>query len=225
MNHRRTAPWIAALSALMVTACAPDSAARTESGPEKVRELLASADDAPSSAALRAVTQSGSDRLQLMEGRLNLNAPLTGRTTDTTAQYTEDVVITREKVYRRAVGTRGAWQEFPAATAKGGVPVDRLPQFVRFLLDHDATVDRESDPVHVSARVTPKDVESVDRTAGRNLRPATTVDAEAWVDGQGRVVRIRENMHFSSGPDIRLSLELTDFRSAIEVSAPTRGSA
>ncbi|MFJ3088716.1 hypothetical protein [Streptomyces sp. NPDC086838] len=221
MIHRRTAPLIAVLTALVLTACAPDSTGRPETGREAVNERLAAADDAPYSAALEAVTRSGAERLQLMEGRINLNAPLTGRTKDTTARYTEDVVMTRQKVYRRAVGTSGAWQEFPAAAAKGGIPVDRLPRFVRLMLDHGASVERGSEPLHVSARLTPKQIESVDRAVGRNLRPATSVDAEAWVDERGRVVRVRQKVHFASSADIRGSLELTAFRSAIAVSAPT----
>ncbi|GAA2992856.1 hypothetical protein JCM13580A_59480 [Streptomyces drozdowiczii] len=221
MIHRRTAPLIAVLTALVLTACAPDSAARPETGREAVSERLAAADDAPYSAALEAVTRSGAERLQLMEGRINLNAPLTGRTKDTTAQYTEDVVMTRQKVYRRAVGTSGAWQEFPAAAAKGGIPTDRLPQFVRLMLAHGASVEQGSEPLHVSARLTPKQIESVDRAVGRNLRPATSVDAEAWIDEQGRVVRVRQKMHFASSPDIIGSLELTDFHTAIAVGEPT----
>ncbi|MGC4946742.1 hypothetical protein ACLQ2N_11185 [Streptomyces sp. DT224] len=209
------------LFALVLTACAPDSAAPSESGREAVSKRLAAADDAPYSAELEAVTRSGSERLQLMEGRVNLNAPLTGRTTDTTDQYTEDVVTTRRKVYRRAVGASGAWQEFPATVAKGGIPLDRLPRFVRLMLDHGASVEEGSEPLHVSARLTPKQFEAVDRTVGRNLRPATSVDAEAWIDGQGRVVRVRQRMHFASGPDIQASLALTDFQNAIPVSAPT----
>ncbi|WP_329022645.1 MULTISPECIES: hypothetical protein [unclassified Streptomyces] len=73
-----------------------------------------------------------------------------------------------------------------AQYAKGGIPVDRLPQFVRLMLDHGASVERGSEPLHVSARLTPKQTESVDRTVGRNLRPATSVDAEAWIDERGR---------------------------------------
>ncbi|MEU2250817.1 hypothetical protein [Streptomyces sp. NPDC019224] len=221
MIHRRTASLIPVLSALVLTACAPDSPARPETDRKTVGERLAAADGTPYSAALEAVTRSGAKRLQLTEGRINLNAPLTGRTTDTTDQYTEDVVMTRRTVYRRAVGTSGAWQEFPAAVAKGGIPVGRLPQFVRLMLAHSASVEQGSEPLHVSGRLTPKQIESVDRTVGRNLRPATSVDAEAWVDEQGRVVRVRQKMHFASGPDIRASLELTDFQSAIPVNAPT----
>ncbi|MGW5372396.1 hypothetical protein ACWER6_09195 [Streptomyces sp. NPDC004009] len=155
-----------------------------------------------------------------MEGRVNLNAPFTGRTTDRTEEYTEDVVITRQKVYRRASGTHGAWQEFPASAAKGGIPVDRLPQYVRLMLGHSATVHRGSEPLRVSARLTPEDIKSVDMTAGRNLRPATAVDADAWINDEGRVVRVRQKIHFASGPDIQATLTLTDFQSSVSVNAP-----
>jgi hypothetical protein len=188
-----------------------------------VLDRLAAADGSPYSAALKAVTQSGSERLQLMVGRINLNAPLTGRTTEKTAQYTEDVVITRQKVYRRASGSDGGWQEFPAAAAKGGIPTDRLPRYVRLLLGRGGSVHRESEPVRVSARLTPKDIESVDRTVGRNLSPATTIDTTVWVDEEGRVVRVRQDIRFASDPDIKNTLTLGDFKSAISVSAPVAG--
>ncbi|MEL5958140.1 hypothetical protein AADR41_25850 [Streptomyces sp. CLV115] len=155
-----------------------------------------------------------------MEGRVNLNAPFTGRTTDTTEQYTEDVVITRQKVYRRATGTHGSWQEFPASAAKGGIPTDRLPQYVRLMLGHRASVHQDREPMRVSARLTPKDVESVDRTVGRNLRPATTIDADAWIDNEGRVVRVRQKIHFASDPDIEATITFTDFKTAVPVNAP-----
>lgn len=122
MFHRRTVPLTLVLLGLMLSACSSSQPAPPNNGPQVVRDRLAAADDAPYSAALRAITQSGPRRLQLMEGRVNLNAPFTGRTTDTTEQYTEDVVITRQKVYRRATGTHGPWQEFPASAAKGVYP-------------------------------------------------------------------------------------------------------
>lgn len=218
--RHRTATLILALSGLMLSACASGSPARPETGEQVVRERLAAADDAPYSAALRAVTQSGPTRLQLMVGRINLNTPLTGRTTEQTEQYAEDVVITQQKVYRRASGTPGVWQEFPASAAKGGIPVDRLPQYVHLMLGHSASIHQGSEPVRVSARLTPKDIESVDKAVGRNLGPATTIDAEAWIDEKGRVVRVRQEMHFASNPDIQGTLTLTDFKSAISVSTP-----
>ncbi|WP_327173567.1 hypothetical protein OG471_00620 [Streptomyces sp. NBC_01336] len=204
----------------MLSACSSSQPAPPKSGPQVVRDRLAAAGDAPYSAELRAITQSGTRRLQLMEGRVNLNAPLTGRTTDTTEQYTEDVVITRQKVYRRATGTHGPWQQFPASVAKGGIPTDRLPQYVRLMLAHSATVHQDSEPLRVSARLTPKDVESVDRTVGRNLRPATTIDADAWIDNQGRVVRVRQIIHFVSDPDIEATITFTDFKNPTPVNAP-----
>ncbi|MEY2241943.1 hypothetical protein AB8A21_03125 [Streptomyces sp. BF23-18] len=185
-----------------------------------VLDRLAAADDTPYSAALDAVTRSGAKQLQHMAGRINLNAPLTGRTTDETEQYTEDVVMTRQKVYRRATGSHGVWQEFPASTAKGGVPVDRLPQYVRLVLTHGGLVHRGSEPIRVSARLTPRDIESVDKISGRNLRPATAVDADVWVDKDGRITRVRQVVHFASDPDLRIVLTLTDFKSAISVGAP-----
>ncbi|MFF3164636.1 hypothetical protein [Streptomyces sp. NPDC003273] len=211
---------ILALLGLTLAACASNEPAPPKRGPQVVRDRLAAADDAPYSAALRAVTRSGPRRLQLMEGRVNLNAPFTGRTTDKTEEYTEDVVITRQKVYRRASGTHGKWQEFPASAAKGGIPVDRLPQYVRLMLGHSASVHRGSEPLRVSARLTPGDIKSVDRTAGRNLRPATAVDADAWINDEGRVVRVRQKIHFASGPDIEATLTLTDFKSPVSVNAP-----
>ncbi|MFB7998990.1 hypothetical protein ACFC4G_39985 [Streptomyces sp. NPDC056002] len=208
------------LLGLTLSACASNSPAPPKSGQQAVRHRLAAADDAPYSAALRAVTQSGPKRLQLMKGRVNLNAPLTGRTTDRTDQYTEDVIITRQKVYRRASGTQAAWQEFPASTAKGGIPVDRLPQYIQLMLGHSASVHQESEPLRVSARLTPNDIESVDRAVGRNLRPATAIDADAWIDNEGRIVRVRQKIHFASNPDIQATITLTDFKSAMLVSAP-----
>ncbi|MET8288063.1 hypothetical protein AB0M86_49585 [Streptomyces sp. NPDC051639] len=220
MIHHRTAPLILALSGLLLSACAAGSPARAKTGRQVVLDRLAAADDAPYSAAIRAVTQSGTRRLQLMTGRINLNAPLTGRTTDKTEQYTEDVVITRQKVYRRASGSDGEWQEFPASTAEGGIPTDRLPRYVHLILGHSGAVHRGSEPVRVSARLTPKDLEAVDRTIGRNLRPATTIDAAVWIDKEGRVVRVRQDIHFASDPDIHNTLTLSDFRSAVPVGAP-----
>ncbi|MFJ6438276.1 hypothetical protein [Streptomyces sp. NPDC091416] len=155
-----------------------------------------------------------------MEGRVNLNAPFTGRTTDTTEQYTEDVVITRQKVYRRATKTHGTWQQFPASVAKGGIPTDRLPQYVRLMLAHSTSVHQGGEPLRVSARLTPKDIESVDRTVGHNLRPATTIDADAWIDNQGRVVRVRQKIHFATGPDIEATITFTDFNNPTPVNAP-----
>ncbi|MEV5176843.1 hypothetical protein AB0L10_38525 [Streptomyces flaveolus] len=155
-----------------------------------------------------------------MEGRVNLNAPFTGRTTDTTEKYTEDVVITRQKVYRRASGTNEVWQEFPASVAKGGIPVDRLPQYVRLMLGNSASVHLGSEPLRVSVRLTPRDIQAVDRTVGRNLRPATAIDADAWVNDEGRVVRVRQKIHFASTPDIEATLTLADFKSAMPVNAP-----
>ncbi|MEU1465974.1 hypothetical protein ABZ467_36125 [Streptomyces sp. NPDC005727] len=208
------------LLGLTLSACASNQPAPPKGGSQAVRDRLAAADSVPYSAALRAVTQSGPKRLQVMEGRVNLNAPFTGRTTDTTEEYTEDVVITRQKVYRRASGTHGVWQEFPASAAKGGVPVDRLPQYVRLMLGHSASVHRGSESFRVSARLTPEDIESVDRNVGRNLRPATAIDADAWINDEGRVVRVRQKIHFASDPDIEATLTLTDFKSSIPVNAP-----
>lgn len=220
MIHHRLAVLILALSGLMISACGSGSPARARTGQQRVLDRLAAADDTPYSAAIKAVTHSGPGRLQLMVGRINLNAPLTGHTTEKTAQYTEDVVITRQKVYRRASGSPGVWQEFPASAAKGGIPTDRLPQYVRLILDHGGAVQRGSEPVRVSARLTPEDIESVDRTVGRNLRPATAMDACVWLDEDGRIVRVRQDIHFASHPDIGNVLTLTDFKSAVSVSAP-----
>ncbi|MEU1350358.1 hypothetical protein [Streptomyces sp. NPDC005795] len=204
----------------MLSACSSSQPAPPKSGPQVVRDRLAAAGDAPYSAELRALTHSGTRQLQLMEGRVNLNAPFTGRTTDTTEQYTEDVVITRQKVYRRATGTYGPWQQFPAPVAKGGIRTDRLPQYVRLMLGHSASVHQDSAPLRVSARLTPKDVESVDRAVGRNLRPATTIDADAWIDNEGRVVRVRQKIHFASHPDIEATITFTDFKNPTPVNAP-----
>ncbi len=220
MFHRRTVPLTLVLLGLTLSACSSIQPAPPKSGPQAVRDRLAAAGDAPYSAELRAITRSGPRRLQLMEGRVNLNAPFTGRTTDTTEQYTEDVVITRQKVYRRATGTHGPWQEFPASAAKGGIPTDRLPQYVRLMLGHNASVHQDSEPMRVSARLTPKDVESVDRPVGGNLRPATTIDADAWIDNEGRVVRVHQKIHFASGPDIEATITFTDFKNAVPVNAP-----
>lgn len=220
MSHRRTAPLTLVLLGLMLSACSASQPASPKGEPQAVRDRLAAAGDAPYSAALRAVTKSGPRRLQLMEGRVNLNAPFTGRTTETTEQYTEDVVITNQKVYRRATGTHGPWQEFPASAAKGGVPTDRLPQYVRLMLGHGASVQQDGEPMRVSARLTPKDIESVDRAVGRNLRPATAIDADAWVDNEGRVVRVRQKIHFASDPDIEATITFTDFKNAVPVDAP-----
>ncbi|MGW6732265.1 hypothetical protein [Streptomyces sp. NPDC055013] len=129
-------------------------------------------------------------------------------------------MITRQKVYRRASGTTGVWQEFPASAAKGGIPADRLPQYVRLMLGHSASVRQESEALRVSARLTPKDIEKVDKTVGRNLRPATAIDAEAWINDDGRVVRVRQKIHFASDPDIEATLTLTNFKSAMAVNAP-----
>lgn len=218
--HHRTATLILALSGLMLSACALGSPARPKTGQQVVLDRLAAADDTPYSAAMKAVTQSGPRGLQVMVGRINLNAPLTGRTTERTEQYTEDVVITRQKVYRRASGSHGVWQEFPATAAKGGIPTDRLPQYVHLILGHSGSVHQGSEPVRVSAHLTPKDIESVDRTVGRNLRPATAIDADVWLDKEGRIVRVRQDIHFASEPDIQATLTLTDFKSAVSVSAP-----
>ncbi|MEU6389483.1 hypothetical protein [Streptomyces sp. NPDC046939] len=220
MYNGRTTTLLLVLLGLTLSACSSNSPAPPKSGPQAVRDRLAAADDVPYSAALRAVTQSGPRRLQLVEGRVNLNAPFTGRTTDRTDQYTENVVITRQKVYRRPSGTHKAWQEFPAPTAKGGIPVDRLPQYIRLMLGHSASVHQESEPLRISARLTPKDVESVDTTVGRNLRPATAIDVDAWIDREGRIVRIRQKIHFESAPDIKATITLTEFKSAMQVSAP-----
>ncbi|MFD5871677.1 hypothetical protein [Streptomyces sp. NPDC060322] len=220
MSHRRTAPLTLVFVGLMLSACSASQPSSPTGDPQAVRDRLAAAGDAPYSAALRAVTKSGPRRLQLMEGRVNLNAPFTGRTTDTTEQYTEDVVITNQKVYRRATGTHGPWQEFPASAAKGGVPTDRLPQYVRLMLGHGASVRQDGEPMRVSARLTPKDVESVDRAVGRNLRPATAIDAQAWIDNEGRVVRVTQKIHFESDPDIEATITFTDFKNPVPVDAP-----
>ncbi|WP_393086601.1 hypothetical protein [Streptomyces sp. LN704] len=72
----------------------------------------------------------------------------------------------------------------------------------------------------MSARLTPEDLEAVDRTIGRNLRPATTIDAAVWIDKEGRVVRVRQDIHFASDADIHSTLTLSDFRSAVAMGAP-----
>ncbi|MEU5088456.1 hypothetical protein [Streptomyces sp. NPDC021356] len=220
MTHHRTATLILALSGLMLSACASGSPARPEAGRQVVLDRLAGADSAPYSASMEAITQSGSERLQLMVGRINLNAPLTGRATDKTEQYTEDVVITRQRVYRRAGGSHGKWRQFPPSAAKGGIPTDRLPQYVRLILDHNGSVHQGGESFRVSARLTPRDIESVDRAVGRNLRPATAINSEVWIDKKGRVVRVRQVIHFASDPDMQNTLTLTDFKSAVPVSAP-----
>jgi hypothetical protein len=218
--HHRTAPLIVALSGLLLAACDSGSPAQPDTGRQVVLDRLAEAEDAPCSAALDAVTTSGGTRLQHMAGRINLNAPLTGRTTEKTQQYREDVVITREKVYRRPTGSHGAWQEFPASAAKGGIPVDRLPQYARLLLRRGGSVHRSGELVRVSARVVPDDVASVDRVSGRNLKGATAIDADVWIDQDGRVVRVRQDIHLASGPDVTGTLTLSDFKSPIAVGTP-----
>ncbi|WP_240654134.1 hypothetical protein [Streptomyces sp. AcE210] len=98
--------------------------------------------------------------------------------------------------------------------------MDRLPQYIQLMLGHSASVHQESEPLRVSARLTPRDIESVDRAVGRNLRPATAIDADAWIDNEGRIVRVRQKIHFGSEPDIQATITLTDFKSAMLVSAP-----
>ncbi|WP_406528155.1 hypothetical protein [Streptomyces sp. I8-5] len=88
------------------------------------------------------------------------------------------------------------------------------------MLGHNASVHQDSEPMRVSARLTPKDVESVDRPVGGNLRPATTIDADAWIDNEGRVVRVHQKIHFASGPDIEATITFTDFKNAVPVNAP-----
>ncbi|MFF1837996.1 hypothetical protein ACFVXE_27875 [Streptomyces sp. NPDC058231] len=88
------------------------------------------------------------------------------------------------------------------------------------MLGHGASVHQGSEPVRVSARLTPKDVEAVDRTVGRNLRPATAIDADAWIDNEGRVVRVHQKIHFASDPDIEATITFTDFKNAMPVNAP-----
>ncbi|MGY0489175.1 hypothetical protein [Streptomyces sp. WG-D5] len=222
MTHRRPLPVILVLSGLLLSACASASpAAPPKTGRQLVLERLRAASEAPYSAALDAVTRSEGKRLQHMYGRINLNAPLTGRTTDVTEHYTEDVVMTRQHVYRRAVGAGGAWQVLPAAAAKGGIPVDRLPRFVRLILDHGGRVhQREGEPVRVSGKLTPRQIETVDRTSGRNLRSVTTVDAEVWVDEEGRVVRVREGLRFADGPLVRNTITLSGFQGPVAVARP-----
>ncbi|MFG2440592.1 hypothetical protein [Streptomyces sp. NPDC048508] len=223
MIHHRGAALVVALSALALSACASGSATRPDAGRQVVLDRLAAADDGPYSARLDAITKSGTRRLQHMVGRINLNAPLTGRTTDETEQYTEDVVMTPQKVYRQATGSHSGWQEFPASTAKGGVPVDRLPQYARFILRHGGSVHGGSDAMRVSARLTPKEIESVDRVSGRNLRPATGIDVKVWIDRKGRIVRVNEEVHFKSDADIQITLILNDFKSPVSVKAPIPG--
>ncbi|MEU8702573.1 hypothetical protein AB0C61_33930 [Streptomyces sp. NPDC048680] len=60
----------------------------------------------------------------------------------------------------------------------------------------------------------------MDRTVGRNLRPATAIDAEAWIDDEGRVVRVHQKIHFASDPDIEGTITFTDFKNAMSVNAP-----
>ncbi|MEU3844941.1 hypothetical protein AB0E88_33540 [Streptomyces sp. NPDC028635] len=169
---------------------------------------------------MTAVTQSESRRLQLMTGRINLNAPLSGRARETTEQYTEDVVITRQKVYRRAAGAHGRWQEFPASAAKGGIPTDRLPRYVRLMLGHGGSVRQGDENIRVSARLTAEDIETVDAVVGRHLHSATAIDTDAWIDRVGRVVRVRQTLHFASGPDVENSITLADFAGAVVIGAP-----
>ncbi|WP_420031409.1 hypothetical protein ACN2WE_00355 [Streptomyces sp. cg28] len=220
VSHHRTALVAMVLSGLMLTACSSGAAARPETGRQTVLDRLNEADHSPYSAALDAVTRSGTRRLQHMTGRINLGAPLTGRTTDKTEQYTEDVVMTRKHVYRRAVGTHGEWQIFSAAVAKGGIPTDRLPQYTRLILDHNGTVHQGTEPLRVSGRLTPKDIEKVDKTTGRNLRPATSIDADVWLDKKGRIVRVRQVIHLPSQPTVHNTLSLTDFKQPISVRVP-----
>ncbi|WP_266681570.1 hypothetical protein OHO83_45525 [Streptomyces sp. NBC_00569] len=155
-----------------------------------------------------------------MVGRVNPNGPLTGRTTDRTEQYTEDVVHTPHHAYRRARGSDGAWQEFPASTAQGAIPADRLRQHMRLVLDQGGKVGEGNEPVRVSARLTPKDVESVDKSVGRNLPPSTSIRTDVWIKRQGRVARVRQDIQFASGPVVRNTLTLSHFRRAVSVSTP-----
>ncbi|CAM5267770.1 hypothetical protein SFUMM280S_04730 [Streptomyces fumanus] len=71
-----------------------------------------------------------------MEGRVNLNAPFTGRTTDTTEEYTEDVVYTRRTVYRRA----SVLKFFPATSPAEGVAVRGATKLMLGLLPPDVTL-------------------------------------------------------------------------------------
>ncbi|MGY3684691.1 hypothetical protein [Streptomyces sp. TE33382] len=115
------------------------------------------------------------------------------------------------------------WQEFPASAAKGGIPMDRLPQYVHLMLDRSASVHRGSEPMRVSARLTPKDIESVDRTAGRNPNPATAIDAEVWIDEEGRIVRVRQEIRFASDPTFRTRSRPPFSRAPCRSAHPSRG--
>jgi hypothetical protein len=88
------------------------------------------------------------------------------------------------------------------------------------MLGHRASVHRGSEALRVSAHLDPKDIESVDRTVARNLRTASAIDAEAWINDEGRVVRLHQKIHFASDPDIEATLTLTDFKSPMPVNAP-----
>lgn len=101
------------------------------------------------------------------------------------------------------------------SSRRAATPMDRLPQYVHLVLGHSASVHRGSEPVRVSARLTPKDIESVGRTAGRNLSPATAIDAEAWIDEAGRIVHVRQEILGTAALGMHLGLaRATEIRPA-----------
>ncbi|MFB7246332.1 hypothetical protein ACFCYX_28165 [Streptomyces populi] len=51
--------------------------------------------------------------------------------------------------------------------------------------------------------------------------PTTAIDVDAWIDKEGRIVRVRQDVHFTSEPGLQSTLTLTGFKSAVPVSVPT----
>ncbi len=50
--------------------------------------------------------------------------------------------------------------------------------------------------------------------------PCGRAFADVWIDREGRVVHVRQDMHCASDPDVRSTLTLTDFGSPVPVTAP-----
>ncbi|MFB7644650.1 hypothetical protein ACFC1G_08895 [Streptomyces sp. NPDC056085] len=222
MRNRRAVVCGAALAGLLVSGCGGSGEAR----PRDVGKLLDGASTRPYSVQLQATSLRNGVQVYRSQGRVNLNGPLTGRLDDQVKGHPgEEVVITAAHVYRRPVTGGGPWQLFDAATAEGGIPTKNLPGYARLLIGHGARAvdgdDEGTGPTwRLSARITPADLKGVDPVVAGNLDGVGSVASDLWVDGQGRVVRVEQQLHAPDGSAIKNTLTLRDFGDATSVTDP-----
>jgi hypothetical protein len=171
-----------------------------------------------------------------MNGRLNLNGPLSGTLTmkvgtGTPSAKTIEQVLTAGGFYmRQADGTAvpsGPWQKVDPARAAGGLPNLSLGKYAEILALQDGA-DKGTETVagvrahRLSGRVGIEQVRTLEPGLYDRLR-AESLDGfqcDTWVDEAGRVVKLEQWLKVQ-GTKAHNTFTLGSFGPVLSVAAPT----